>query len=550
MLRETLHHEYRIGGPDLSLSRGYQGRCPRSWIRLYCDRVDLLGQMWNDTMSLFSTKRPCPFRSGWLILILWLAWGTRLVEMRGRNLWFDEAIEFNVANRPIQEVILADREGTHDPPLFSLILNLWMRIGRDDFYLRMLPVFASALAISITFVLGRLAFSPSVGWLGAVIVAVAPRAVYYGQEVNQYAFVLVLSVLCPLLLERYIWHSTLGRLIPFIVMGASAILLHYELALYLLALVIVGTIYLFQDIWQGKRRSFLYWIVGLCILGWIGIGLLWLYALPQKARLPDTFAPVRFNSPVSVQNEIQAWLSQTAESVSFFFWGYEPTRLKGFTVALLIIGGVVGLLRSTSRRVVIYLLVGLIIGYVAGGFGFLVYAYRYLWYAFPLCALLVCAGIFFPYPERSNQYLMPIQLGIATILVSLLACHLPLVSGKPFTETEQLGDVVRYVEKHRRPGDVVYVYYGANRAFRVYASQELVNTAMIEGWIRHLPLEEQKARMWATMGGAPRAWLLMSHVNGQEGYNLLEKLDKSCQRLDSIEVTNAAGYLFNCASTR
>jgi hypothetical protein len=51
--------------------------------------------------------------------------------------------------------------------------------------------------------------SPLVGWLSALITAVAPRSVFYGQEVNQYALVLLLAVLYPLLLERYLRRPSL-----------------------------------------------------------------------------------------------------------------------------------------------------------------------------------------------------------------------------------------------------------------------------------------------------------------------------------------------------
>jgi hypothetical protein len=262
--------------------------------------------------------------------------------------------------------------------------------------------------------------------------------------------------------------------------------------------------------------------------------------------LPDTFAPVRFNSPISVRNEIQTWLEQTVEIVSFLFWGYKPTVLKWFTVAILIAGGIVGVLLPTSRRTVVYFVTGLVVGYVAAGFGFLVYWDRYLWFAFPLCALLVCIGILGPSRKWPNRYLMLISASVAIVFVGLLVSYLPSVSGQPFLETEQFGDVVHHVEKHRQPGDVIYVYYGAGMAFKVYASQELFNAAIIENWVRHLPLAEQRAKMWAVMGGKSRAWILITHVYEKEDSNLLDKLNKTCRQLDAIKSINAAGYLFDC----
>src|SRR3990172_5764325 len=458
-----------------------------------------------NAIQVASSKFRCFYHWGLLLTILWLAFTARLIEMRGDNLWFDEAIEFNVANRPIQDVIAADRAMTHDPPLFSLILNLWMQNGRGDFYLQMLPILFSVMAVAVTYVLGRVAFSSGVGLLSALLVAVAPRSVYYGQEVNQYALVSLLAALCPLLLERYIRRPSLGRLLPFVVAVAAAMVTHYALALYSIALALVGTIYLLQYAWKDMRRPLVYWVAGLCVLGLIGLGLLWSYALPQKARLRADFAPVRFGGSISLISELRGWSFQTVEVLRFLFWGPDPTPLQWLTITLLAVGVVIGLRTTPGRRIVAYLITSLIVAYVAAGFGFLVYAHRYMWLAFPLCVLPVCSGILLPGWSWVSRTLRPISMGLAAILIGLLIAQLPVLSGKPFPETELFGDVVRYVEARYLPDDTVYVYYGGRPAFEAYASDQLSKVAVVETWSRGLPAEEQQTGLWTIVGGKPRA---------------------------------------------
>jgi uncharacterized membrane protein len=483
-----------------------------------------------------------------LILILWLAFAVRLIEMRGDDLWLDEAVEFNVANRPLSEVVAADQAMTHDPPLFGLLLNLWMQNGRGDFYLQMLPVFLSVCAVALVFALGRSLFSPAAGLLSALIAAVAPRSVYYGQELNQYALVSLLAVACPLLLERYLSQRRPGQLLAFVGVMAAALFTHYELALYGIALVCVGTVVVARNMRRNMLQSLAGWVAGISTLAVIGAGLLWLYALPQKARLPAEFAPVRFTEPVSLTGEIQQWVSQSIESLRFLFWGFEVTPLHWLTLGLLAIGVVVGLRSPTGRRAVAYWVVALAIGYVAAGFGFLNYANRYVWYAFPLSVLLVSVGLLSLSRRQQSRVLSAIPIGAAAILVILLAARLPFVSGQPFAETELFGDVVQYVESTRMPGDAIYVYYGARQAFAVYASAELSQVAFVEKWSRGTPAGTRQSDVWNVLSGKSRAWLLLSHVYLEEDAVLVDMLDSRCVRLDTFRSINAAGYLYDCAS--
>jgi hypothetical protein len=109
--------------------------------------------------------------------------------------------------------------------------------------------------------------------------------------------------------------------------GAVAVLVHYELALYVAALALVASAYL---IWHAQRieRSQLLWIVGLSIVGLICLGLLVLYALPQKARLPEETVTARFlTGPVSLVGGVQGWLLQTVEVVRFLY-GHVICQLK------------------------------------------------------------------------------------------------------------------------------------------------------------------------------------------------------------------------------
>jgi uncharacterized membrane protein len=482
-----------------------------------------------------------------ILPILLLALGLRVHEMRSQNLWFDEAIEFNIAARPLAEVVAADQAGTHDPPLFSVALNVWMLAGRTDFQARLLPVFASVLATAATFVLGRATFSAQAGWFSALLVAVAPRSVFYGLELNQYGFVLLLTVLSTLLVERYLKRPTTLRLTAFVGAGGAAILTHYSLAVFLVPLVAVGTLSLVRRRGQTRSRRWLgQWCVAISVLALIGGVLLWSYALPQKARLPASFAAVRYSEPINLAQEMERWTVQTEELLRTVLWGFEPTPFAWFTLGLLLIGTGVCLIR-TGRRLVLYLLGGLLLAYWLAGVGFLVYWHRYQWYAFPLEVLVICGGLMTLAGGRYRRFLNPLAYLVLSGLALLLFVRLPAMSGSPFPETEQVNQVLDYLRPRYQEGDIIYVYYGARPAFVRYAAGDLARTAVIQGWSRGITREKQEAQLWEAINGRPRVWLLLAHTHASDAAILPEALNQRCRQIDQLAVTGAAGYLFDCA---
>jgi len=482
-----------------------------------------------------------------LLSILLVGFGLRLYPFEPKSLWLDEALEYLVASRPVGEVILADLDMTHDPPLLSLLLSLWMMGGKNDLYLRMLPIAFSTLTIAAVFALARRNFTPWVGILAASITAVAPRAVYYGQEINQYALTPFFAVGCIFAFELFLGRPSLKTVGGFVVSGVAAFFAHYQLALYVIALVVVGTVYvLMKHPWCVRWT----WLGGLVLLAVVGVLLLQFYALPQKSRLSEDFAPARYTTwQINPLHEITEWGVQTVEIIRFLYWGHSPTDLKWLPCSLLVVGFIIGFSQSRSRRLSLYLLGGLWIGYIAAGVGFFVYAYRYLWHTFPLCTILVAAGTLL----SLKSLWMPLRsLGIlaAVLLLGLLVSRLPMVSGVPEEEVEQLAQVIAYVESQWQPGDGAYVYYAARPAFRVYAGATLAQNAVIESWIRTLPAEEKWARLWAVAAGRPRVWMLFSHVNGDEERLLVDGLTARCRRLDEIQKVKATGYLFDCGDAQ
>jgi len=283
------------------------------------------------------------------------------------------------------------------------------------------------------------------------------------------------------------------------------------------------------------------------VLALAGAFLLWTYALPQKARLPETFAPDRFNGPLSITTEVETWAVQTAELMRSLFWGLEPVSFGWITTAWLIISTVVCLFRP-GQRLVLYFITSLALAYFMAGIGFLIYWHRYVLYAFPLGVLLICGGTFALASSRYRRYLLPAAYLLLSILAIGLFSKLPAISGQPFTETEQFGEVMQYLQSRYQDGDAIYVYYGAMPAFTRYGTDALLNAAVLQIWSRGVAPEKQQADLWKAVGSARRVWLLMSHRHPSDGSTLPDALKSRCRQMDAIEVVGSAGYLFECAT--
>jgi mannosyltransferase len=149
-------------------------------------------------------------------------------------LWLDEAQTVAIARLPLGDLAEGLR---HDgsPPLFYVILHVWMRIfGDGDLAVRFLSGLFSVAALPLMWVAGRRLGGRTVAWSALILLAASPFAVRYATEVRQYSLVVLLVLVGYLavteLLERP--GSRRARIATGAVTGAL-LLTHYW-ALYLL----------------------------------------------------------------------------------------------------------------------------------------------------------------------------------------------------------------------------------------------------------------------------------------------------------------------------
>ncbi|HEX9775760.1 MAG TPA: glycosyltransferase family 39 protein [Actinomycetota bacterium] len=114
----------------------------------------------------------------------------RAVLLDRQSFWMDEALEYFIVtiDSPVEMVRRIADGLDKNPPLYHLVMWLWVRVVPDtEAWLRAPSVLASTAMIPAAWAIAR-RLAPKAALGAAIIVAVSPFAIYYGQEARMYAF--------------------------------------------------------------------------------------------------------------------------------------------------------------------------------------------------------------------------------------------------------------------------------------------------------------------------------------------------------------------------
>lgn len=160
-------------------------------------------------MNLYASSRR-RLAAIWLPLgLAWLALALRVSDLTAQSLWRDEVDTLMFATRPLAEALRMFRQDGQNGPLFFLALRPWLlSMGGSEFALRFPSALAGALAVPVCYALiSRLAGRKPAA-LTALLMAVAPYLVWYGQEAKMYAG---LTLLVPASLWLTVEAARRGR---------------------------------------------------------------------------------------------------------------------------------------------------------------------------------------------------------------------------------------------------------------------------------------------------------------------------------------------------
>jgi len=163
-------------------------------------------------------------------LITLLAFGLRVWRLDAKSLWLDEIITAQIARYDsLADVLSSVRAWDLSNPPLSFILT-WASLrmlGETEFAVRFPEALAGAATVPAVYVLGRELFGARVGLTAALLAALLPFSISYGQEARPYALLMMLTTLQMWLAYRVTISSTARRWLWFVVVSVANLYTHY-----------------------------------------------------------------------------------------------------------------------------------------------------------------------------------------------------------------------------------------------------------------------------------------------------------------------------------
>ena len=221
------------------------------------------------------------------------------------------------------------------PPLFYVLLRLWIAIGGDSLlWLKLFPVL-TGVAVVVPFLLlcRELSFGLPETNLALLMVAVNGYLIHYAQELRMYSLLTFLAV-CSFWLFVRLYNSpqpATGQLLVLTAVNLLAIYTHYY------GWVVVGVEFFFLLVWQRQRAA----AFGLSVLFLFICFAPWAYLVVQEARAIGGLAQnldwiprpgvsnllnlyVTLNGPLG--NRYIRLLGLMLFGLPLLFWGWEVLR--------------------------------------------------------------------------------------------------------------------------------------------------------------------------------------------------------------------------------
>lgn len=153
----------------------------------------------------------------------------RLHGIGEQSYWYDEIATLGVIEpASVVDVLARVRDTQATPPLYYVAAWAWSQpFGTGEGALRALSALAGTAAVLFTHLAGAALHSRRAGIAAALLVAVNPMLVWYGQEARAYGLVIALAALSLWLTARVLQRPSAGRLAALAAAGVALLLTHY-----------------------------------------------------------------------------------------------------------------------------------------------------------------------------------------------------------------------------------------------------------------------------------------------------------------------------------
>ncbi len=157
-------------------------------------------------MATETSAPPSATTTRWPVRVLGAATALALVlvlfDLGDRSLWYDEGFSVGIVDRPFGDAAWRIVHWELNQSPFFLLFAGWQRLGDSETFLRLLPAASTVLSIPAIFTLGRRVAGPPAGAIAAVLLAIHPLTLQWGQQLRGYSLATLLTIVATTLLLR------------------------------------------------------------------------------------------------------------------------------------------------------------------------------------------------------------------------------------------------------------------------------------------------------------------------------------------------------------
>ncbi|KKU26427.1 MAG: Membrane protein-like protein [Candidatus Magasanikbacteria bacterium GW2011_GWA2_46_17] len=257
-----------------------------------------------------------------LILVLVLATTLRLVALlKYGDFWNDEMFSFVYSQKPWWDSITKYWVWETNPPLYTLLLKLWLYImPPTEFWIRLMSILPGLLGIAALHRLAIRLFNKNTALISALVLAVSPLHILHSSTARAYSLLVLLTIVSSDYFYR-IYFENKRSMANYLIYGSLITLLFYS---HLTSLAVIGA--QFAALIIRDRRQISSWLI-VNILPFI----IWLFwAVPSLS--------MKLNSSLvgAWYFKIKTDFSSTIQMVQLLFTG--PTHwIYGLIVIVLVV---------------------------------------------------------------------------------------------------------------------------------------------------------------------------------------------------------------------
>lgn len=155
------------------------------------------------------------------------------IRIGSSGFWYDEGYTIGTIDRPLGDALwrIANWELNQSP--YHLLILGWHRVVETEGALRAMSAVFAVGSVPLTYLLGRRLLGVRAGAIAAVLLAIHPFVVEWGQQLRAYSMVLFLTLAATLLLVRAVEQPSTVRIVSYAVVAALAVYTHFFAALVL-----------------------------------------------------------------------------------------------------------------------------------------------------------------------------------------------------------------------------------------------------------------------------------------------------------------------------